>query len=133
MYETITMVMQINRMLNNFYINALSMMNPPSISTIHTIHQNVLLHKRLTKVFLIKASTTRAQDFNILTELFLNEAHELSDTVNVFRGKQSAVNPTSIHLVNPCRQTQINKYKPIRRHTFRNIKNKNSDIYLAAL
>jgi len=84
-------------------------MNPPSITVVHSIHQYVLLDKGLTKVLLIKASSTWAQNFNILTEFSFNEAHELFDTINVFSGKQSAMNPTTIHLIKHCRQTQMKK------------------------
>ena len=93
----ISIVMDINRVLNNINIEALSMMNPSSI-VVHAIHQIVLLHKGLTKILLIQASSTRAQNFNALTKFSLNEAHKLSDTINVFSGKQSAMNPTPIHL-----------------------------------
>ena len=94
----ISIVMDISWVLNNINIEALSMMNPSSIAAVHAIHQNVLLHKGLTKILLIQASSTRAQNFNAVTEFSLNEAHKLSDTINVFSGKQSAMNPTPIYL-----------------------------------
>jgi len=124
-------VMQTNRMLKSFYTDVLSMINPPSISTVHAIYQNVLLHNRLTKVLLIKASTTRAQNFNILTEFSFNEAHELFDTINVLSGKQSAMHPTTIHLIKHCRQTQMKKSTNLKPYS-QEIKNYFSDIYLAA-
>jgi len=87
MYRRIIIVVHINKMLNNIYIEALSMMNPSSICAFHAIHQYVLLHKILIKVLLIKASTTWTQYFIILTEFPLNEAHKFFDAIDVFTGK----------------------------------------------
>jgi hypothetical protein len=90
--------MHIIRILNDIYIKPLSMMNPPSITTVHAIQQYVLVHNSLTKVFLIKASTTWAEYLLIVTGFSLNEVHKFFDTINVFTGKQSAMHPTSIHV-----------------------------------
>jgi hypothetical protein len=103
MYETIIIIMHIIRLLNDIYIQPLSMMNPPSKTTVHAIQQNVPVHKSLTKVFLIKASTTWAQYLLILTKFSTNEVHKFFDTINVFMGKQSAMHPTLIHLIKHCK------------------------------
>jgi len=40
----------------------------------------------------------------------------LVDTINIFRRKQSAIHPTSIHLVKDCRKTNPNeKFAPIQK------------------
>jgi hypothetical protein len=86
------------------------MMNPPSTTTVHAIPQNVPLHKSLSKVFLIKASTTWEQYLLILIESSLNEVHKFFDTINVFTGKQSAMHPTLIHLIKHCKKTHEQVY-----------------------
>jgi len=94
-------------------------MNPPSITVVHSIHQYVLLDKGLTKVLLIKASSTWAQNFDILTEFSLNEAHKLFDTINMFSGKHSPMHPTSIHLIKQYRKPLINNSALIQSYTFK--------------
>jgi hypothetical protein len=86
------------------------MKNPPSITTVHAIQQNMPIHNSLTKVFLIKTSTTWAQYLLILNEFSLNEVHKFFDTINVFTGKQSAMHPTSIHLIKHCKKTHEQVY-----------------------
>ena len=93
-------------------------MNPPSITVVHSIHQYVLLDKGLTKVLLIKASSTWAQNFDILTEFSLNEAHKFFDSINVFSGKHSLMHPILIHLTKQCRKPLMNNYAPIQSYTF---------------
>jgi hypothetical protein len=104
MYETIIIIMHIIRILNDIYIQPLPMMNPLSITTVHAIQQNLPVHNSLTKVFLIKASTTWEQYLLILTEFSLNKVHKFFDTINVFIGKQSAMHPTSIHPIKHCKK-----------------------------
>jgi hypothetical protein len=70
----------------------------------------VPIHKSLTKVFLIKASTTWAQYLLILTEFSLNEVHKFFDTINVLTEKQSTMHPTSIHLIKHCKKTHEQVY-----------------------
>jgi hypothetical protein len=106
------------------------MMNPPSITVVHSIHQYVLFDKGLTKVLLIKASSTWAQNFNILTEFSLNKAHKLFDTINLFSGKHYPMHPTSIHLIKQCRKALMNNSTPIQSYTFNSIESRKKSQYL---
>ena len=102
------------------------MMNPLSITAVHSIHRYVLLDKGLTKVLLIMASSTWAQNFDILTEFSLNEAHKLFDTINVFCGKHSPMHPTLIHPIKLCRKPPMNNSAPIQKYTFNRVKEEKS-------